>query len=184
MDTIRAARNQRRAFADAELWAILTAPDDVTSATLARQLGCNEHSVRVARARLRREGWTCRVAYRPCRHCGALLTARGSRAGQAAYHPACRRRALADMDRRHERVRWDRMSDEERLARIDRAHRHTEAKQAETQPGAINRGSRWDPSDDARLMAEDAPPDYVLAKELGRSLHAVRGRKQRLRGTT
>ena len=113
-----------RAFTDADTWTILAAPDSESGAHLARRLGCNEQSVRVLRARLRREGWTRKVAYRPCQYCGAMFTVRGVKTGRAAYHPVCHQLALADIRRRNEDARWERLTESDRLAGLDRAHRH------------------------------------------------------------
>lgn len=171
----------RRAFTDAETWAILTAPDSESGADLARQLGCNEQSVRVLRACLRREGWTCKVAYRPCQYCGKLFTVRGVKAGRAAYHPECHRLALVEIGRRNDQDRWDRLTEAEWQSRLDRAHRHSVAKQATSRGHASNHGRRWDPSEDALLLAPDAPPNHELAEVLGRTLYAVMARPQKLR---
>lgn len=181
MPSYHPAMTTRRAFTDAETWAILTASDSESAADRARRLGRNEHSVRVLRARLRRDGWTCAVAYRPCQHCGKLFTVRGVKAGRAAYHPACRRLALVEIGRRNDQDRWDRLTETERRDRLERVHRHSVRKQAMTRPKAFNHGRRWDPSEDAVLLAPDAPPNHVLAEELGRTLYAVMARYQKLR---
>ena len=52
--------------------------------------------------------------------------------GRAAYHPECHKVALVEIGQRNERDRWERHSEVEQTARLERAHRHVKVKQAAT----------------------------------------------------
>ena len=65
--------------------------------------------------------------------------------------------------------------------RIENAHEHTAKGQALTLGRDHRRHERWTSEEDAALMADTAPPDHGLALELGRTLLAVRTRRNVLK---
>ena len=69
---------------------VIVSAAEVDAATLDEILGMEGNTVRNARARFRRVGWSCRVGCVACAHCGELHVPRGHRTGRAVYHSACR----------------------------------------------------------------------------------------------
>ncbi len=75
---------------DAQCWVIVSAADNVSTATPARMLGVPYNTVNNARWRVRREGWTGKVQYVACEHCGDVFTNDLPTNAGRRYHPACR----------------------------------------------------------------------------------------------
>lgn len=69
---------------DSAAWVISCSPH-LAAEMLGRELGVNNPIVRNARARFRANGWSCRVAYVPCRNCGRTLVRCGPRSGALRF---------------------------------------------------------------------------------------------------
>ncbi len=70
-----------------ETWLRWAGIDDVALGDL---IGVKPSTVRNARARFRRAGWSCQVAYTTCDHCQEAMLRRRHRTSRARYHPDCR----------------------------------------------------------------------------------------------
>lgn len=81
------------------------------------------------------------------------------------YHPDCREEALKQMEVGYEEKRWERLSEEEREARLERAHEHSLDAQRRTMKTAHNNGSRWHESEDEVVRQGDRT-DTDIAQEL------------------
>jgi len=57
----------RSYLTDEQIWTIITAPDSVTSASMAREFGVSETAVKQARILYRTNPWTCCVDHVPVR---------------------------------------------------------------------------------------------------------------------
>ena len=171
----------RTPLTDHQPWLIVNTSDDVSDEALAEAFGCKTSTIHAARWRLKCNGWTCKVSYGVCPVCEKSFTRQGHKAGRRVYHPECSEVVLKQLETGYEEKRWERLSDEECQLRLARAHQHTRNHQEESQQSASNRGVRWQPWEDELIQQEDAPPDVELAKELGRTLYAVRGRRRDLR---
>ncbi|MGB3331024.1 MAG: hypothetical protein WBA46_18815, partial [Thermomicrobiales bacterium] len=89
--------------------------------------------------------------------------------------------ALVAIGQRNDQDRWQRLTHDKQQEHLARAHRHNELMQERSLPNATSRFRRWQPWEDAVLLADDAPPDHVLAEDLNRTLHGVRQRLHTLR---
>ena len=166
---------------DDQLWAIICADPSVSNRQLAETLGANVGTVTHARRRLRRHGWTCRVTYRPCQHCGRLVTRPITGRGRRVYHPACTPAATQTRRQAGNRRRWAARHVEERRDELARAHAYLAEHQVATQATATQWHARWTEAEDAVLIARHDEPAPVLAAALGRTLHGVYRRRDRLR---
>jgi hypothetical protein len=171
----------RTALTDEQIWTLIQADASTLDRTLAAELRVNLSTVHNARWRFRRKGWTCAVRYVTCDHCGEPLIRRGRYDSTRKYHPGCAHQVKEQQAKEWERERWGNLSASEQQTVLDRGHRHTGRWQEATQGSATNKGRRWQVWEDETIMDPAAPPDYELATELGRTLHAVRGRRQVLR---
>lgn len=70
---------------------------------------------------------------------------------------------------------------EERNVVLDRTHAHEAEHQAASQRTAVHPKSRWTKDDDTVLLNRADEPVHVIARDLGRTLRAVRARRWRLR---
>jgi len=92
---------------DAQLWTIVCADPAVSHRQLAETLSAHVNTITHAWRRRRRQGWTCRVSYLPCRHCGRLRTRAVRRRGQQVYHPARASDALKLSRKARYQRRWN-----------------------------------------------------------------------------
>lgn len=166
---------------DAQSWIMLCAEASVSDAQLAESLGLKVSTVHAARWRFRRQGWTCAVRYTPCRHCGVPFTRRGRRDSRRDYHDDCRPESRRAIQSAIDRRRWKRLSTEARNAILDRAHEHEAEHQAASQKTAVQHMSRWTEEEEAVLIERGGEPLHSIARDLGRTLWAVRARRWKLR---
>jgi hypothetical protein len=171
----------RRPLTDDQSWVIVCATSDITDAQLAAALGVQVSTVHAARWRFRRQGWTCAVRFVACRHCGQLLLRRGRRDSRRDYHDECRPEARKRIQREIDRRRWERADAERRNVVLERWHEHQYDHQAETAKAATRHAARWTEYEDTVLIERNGEPLHVLAYDLGRTLWAVKDRRQSLR---
>lgn len=171
----------RKLLTDEQSWIILCTDASVSDGQLADALGVPVSTVHAARWRFRRQGWTCAVRYTLCLHCGAPLIRRGRRDSRRHYHDACRPEARRVVQRAIDRRRWERMPAEARNVVLDRAHEHEAGHQAASQASATQHMSRWTDDEDVVLIERAGEPLHRLARDLGRTLWGVRGRRWKLR---
>lgn len=74
------------------------------------------------------------------------------------------------------------MAPEVRNVVLDRAHEHEAGHQAASQATAVQHLKRWTDDDDATLIERAGEPVHVIARDLGRTPWAARGRRWKLRG--
>lgn len=172
---------ERQQLTDAQSWIIVCAAPSVMDSQLAESLGVRASTVHAARWRFRRQGWTCAVRYVPCRHCGVPFTRRGRRDSRREYHDGCRPEARRAIQKRLDRRRWERMPPEARNVILDRAHDDEAEHQAASQKTAVQHMSRWKEHEEAVLIDRAGEPLHLLARDLGRTLWAVRARVWKLR---
>jgi len=170
----------RSYLTDEQIWTIITAPDSVTSASMAREFGVSETAVKQARILYRTHPWTCRVDYATCEVCGLPMTLRGWRAMRQRYHAACRPVALKEMAVVHHQARMARTSETARNELIDRLHEWDDEGHRQSRAVAINHLKRWTPAEDALVRDHPGKSDLEVALVLGRSLRAVKRRKHYL----
>lgn len=165
---------------DDQLWLILHSEKHVSDHILAQAIGAKETTVHAARWRLQKQGWTCRVSYGTCQLCGEPFIRRGFRTGRRQYHAECylKNKQLENVPR--EKERWENHPAAVQEIILERGHRYDRYWQEVTQERATNSGSRWQLWEDELIVADDRPPDRELAIELGRSLKAVRRRRQEI----
>lgn len=172
----------RIALTDSQCWLILTTPDTVPDDVLASTIGVTASCVHAARWRFRRHGWTVSVSYGVCPLCDQPFTRQGHQASRRRYHDACRPHVLKHLGSIHAQARWKRFTPAQQQTLLDRAHRHTRDRQAETRGTDSRRMRRWSAAEDDAIRDPAAPPDHDLAVELGRTLYAVRARRYQLKG--
>jgi len=97
-------------------------------------------------------------------------------AGGAITTPVARM-SSSSCDDIHAQARWERFTPAQQQTLLDRAHRHTRDRQAETRVTDSRRMRRWCAAEDDAIRDPAAPPDHDLAVELGRTLYAIRGRR-------
>jgi hypothetical protein len=169
-------------LSDAQNWKIVSAADDVSTATLARALGVGYSTINNARWRYRREGWTCGVQYVACEQCGGVLTNDLPANARRRYHPACRAAGNIHVWRSGHVRRWEAMSEAQRETIRDRGNAYQAAAQDASLPDAINRGTLWSAVEDAYLIERvDLDSTATLASALGRTYRAVLSRRYTLR---
>ena len=171
----------RTALTDSQCWLILTSPDTVPDDVLAATIGATASAVHAARWRFRRHGWTVWVSYGVCPLCTRPFTRQGHHASRRRYHDACRPLVLKQLGALHAQARWERFTPAQQQTLLDRAHRHTRDRQAETRVTDSRRMCRWSAAEDDAIRDPAAPPDHDLAVQLGRTLYAIRGRRAWLR---
>jgi len=166
---------------DDQNWILVCAPDDVASASLARAWGVSESTVSHARARIRRYGWTCPVAYVQCAECGEWLTNDRTRTPRRRYHDACRMIETARISRRHHELRWATWDDEKRKQVAQGAQEYAAEAQEESRKAARQHRAPWTDAEDAILVERPDATIAELARELGRTYWAVKARRVLLR---
>lgn len=171
----------RSYLTDHQLWVLVNAHDSLSDETLAQSFGAKVSTVHAARWRLRRHGLTCAVSYGVCSVCGETFTRQGHKAGRRAYHPECRSQVLKQLNAGYDDRRWQVMPAEKRHIVLDRAHEHTRHHQRKSLHTATNRGLRWQAWEDDFIRENPDLSTAELARELGRTLYAVTGRKRKLR---
>lgn len=164
-----------------QCWLIVCAPADVSSASLARAWGVSESTVFHARARIRRHGWTCPVAYVQCAECGEWLTNDRIRTPRRRYHEACRAIETARISRRHHERRWATWDDEMRKQMAQGAQEYAAEAQEETKRDARQHRAPWTAAEDAMLIERPDATIAELAHQLGRTYWAVKARRVLLR---
>jgi len=167
---------------DDQCWLIACAPDDVSTASLARVLGASYSTVNNARWRFRREGWTCGVAYVRCEYCGEGLTNDLPANARRRYHPACKAPGLRHVLRMGHVRRWQEMDAERRAQIGERGTRYQIDAQEATLSDAVNRRALWTAEEDAYVLTRMATDSTLtIATALGRTYHSVRSRRATLR---
>jgi hypothetical protein len=124
----RDARNARQ-LSDAAMWVIVCHPE-LPAPELAVMLSTSATTIRNARSRFRRAGWSCRVSYVPCAACADPVTLGGHVRRDRAYHPARRPAARQRLQQGLDRHRWERADDAARqrlLAKRTAHDRHYQA---------------------------------------------------------
>lgn len=172
---------RRQQLTDAQCWIIVCADASVTAQQLAEALGVRVSTVHAARWRLRREGWACAVRYVTCRACGGAFTRRGRRDSRREYHDGCKPEARRAIQGAIDRRRWEKMTPEARNVILDRVHEHEANHQEASRTTAVQHMSRWTADEDAALIERAGEPVHLLARDLGRTLYAVRARVWKLR---
>jgi biotin operon repressor len=172
---------QREQLTDAQSWIIVCADSALSDEQLADALGVRVSTVHAARWRFRRRGWTCAVRYTTCLHCGEAFTRRGRRDSRREYHDGCKPEARRGIQSAIDRRRWEKMTPEARNVILDRAHEHEAEHQVASQKRAVQHMSRWTADEDAALSERAGEPVHLLARDLGRTLYAVRARVRTLR---
>lgn len=174
-------RRPRYLMSDDDLWMIVCHPER-SAPDLARQIGTTATAVRNARMRFRREGWSCRIDYRPCAHCGGTVAASaGQRSKQIFYHRRCRPAALAAIQHRLDSDRWETMTEAERAENVRRKDARERAKNARAFEAAHGHRRPWQQDELDRIFQSDqGTTDLELALELGRTVFAVRSKRQHL----
>jgi hypothetical protein len=163
-----------------QIWTIITAPESVSSASMAREFGVSDAAVKRARILYRSQPWTCRVDYAPCDVCGLPMTRRGWRAMRQRYHPECRPVALKKMGAVHHQARMARTPETARNEMMDRLHEWDDEGHRQSRAVAINHLKRWTPAEDVLVLDHPGKSDLDVALSLGRSLRAVKRRKHYL----
>lgn len=171
----------RKQLTDQQSWVIVSTDSSVPDRQIANALEVRFATVHAARWRFRRQGWSCAVRYTDCRHCGVPLTRRGHRDSRRQYHDECRPEARTELQRAIDHRRWERMAPEARNRVLDRAHEHEADHQAASQALAVRHRARWTEDDDAILIEPAGEPAHAIARDLGRTLWAVRSRRLKLR---
>ena len=174
----RAERNAPQ-MTDEQIWAIVTAPEDMSASQIANTLGLTPASVNARRWLIRREGWSCEISWDPCAECGDPLI---KRIGRQTYHEHCRPLVSKRLNASYEPARQERMTPDQLAARDRRRDEHYDRSQASTIPYATSHFRRYTPEDDAILieLIETMTHDKV-ALEVGRTWAAVNARLQKLR---
>ena len=175
------APSPRHQLTDAQIWIIVCAEASVTDRQLADALGMGLSTVRNARWRVRRQGWTCAVRYTDCLHCGVPFTRRGHRDSRRDYHAQCRPEARRAIQSVIDRRRWNKMPCEARNILLDRLHDHQADHQAASLMTAKQHMTRWTADEDTMLVERAGEPLHMLARDLGRTLLAVQSRRWKLR---
>jgi hypothetical protein len=139
----RDARLQRQ-LSDAAMWTIVCHP---TAPALGARLGISNVRINKIRHTLKAAGWSCRVAYVPCAHCGDAVAVGGHMRRDRAYHPAGKPAARRAINMRLARQRWERLDVHERNASLDKvaahdAHHQQRTRDAATQHGRAGRRPR------------------------------------------
>lgn len=75
-----------------------------------------------------------------------------------------------------QRERYAALTDDERLAAMDRLNAYTAQQQAESLATATNTGTPY--TDDEDEIVVSGKPDRIIARELGRTLQSVRARRK------
>jgi hypothetical protein len=91
------------------------------------------------------------------------------------------RSELRELLSRRRRQRWEALPVEERRDHLARAHAYVAEHQKATEATVTQRHARWSEAEDGVLIARADVPAPVLAAELGRTLHGVYRRRDRLR---
>lgn len=166
---------------DEHNWMLVCAPDEVSSASLARAWGVSASTVTHARNRIRRDGWTCPVDYVPCVGCGEWLTNDRIRTPRRRYHDGCRREETRRIARRHHERRWASWDDETRKDVSQRGSDYSTEVQEETRAVARQHRAPWTADEDAVLIARTDANLAELAHQLGRTYWAIKARRDLLR---
>jgi hypothetical protein len=171
----------RNPLTDYQIWVLVQADQNVADIELACSVGTQVSTIHAARWRLRKHGWTCRVSFGTCRYCSKPFTGQGHKAGRREYHPACYQANKKDLTASHDKRRWKCLSGSEKAEIFEQGHRHTAKWQEVTKDQATNHMRRWQNWEDELILATNAPTDFELALDLGRSLLSVRGRRRDLK---
>ena len=164
---------------DEQVWAILTAPDDLISRQLAEQLDLPYSSVLTRRWALRKYGWSCRISWDPCQECGKPLIRTAAR---KRYHDHCQPLVKKRLNASYVPDRRERMTQEQRANRDRLRDEHYERTQARTLQRATSHYCRYAPDEDELLieLSETMTIEQV-ALEVGRTSGAVQTRLKILR---
>lgn len=169
----------RSVMTDADRWAIVNAPDDKTTAALARRLGTPYQATYVFRAKARQQGWSYRLTHGTCDTCGGVLLIAPHKSGMRR-HMACEvernRRRQARL--RHENAQF-------RDTVYTRSRDRQDALQSVTRGLDTASRQRWSDDDKAYLWEHRADvytPEGAarLARTLGRSYGACQRMLTRL----
>lgn len=169
----------RRVMTDEDRWAIVCAPDDESTAALARRLNTPYQATYVFRAKVRRQGWTYALTRGTCDTCGEVLLIPPQSHGMKR-HRGCKPEHTRQRQRR-------RRKEDARFREVvyDRARDRQDALQETTSGLDTNRRQRWTIEDDDYLWEhrhEVYTRDGIarLARVLGRSYAACQRRLTRL----
>lgn len=165
-------------MSDEQTWAIATAPSYVSDRELSDTLRLKESAVHARRWTIRSKGWTCRVRYATCLHCGSSMTLPyGNTRTDRPYHARCR----PELVRQHQRQQHARRTPEQLAREREVTRSAVTAIQEQTVQRAVNSGAPWTELDDAFLEANLHRRISDLADELGRTYYAVELRVKALR---
>ena len=160
---------------------IVCAPDDVTSVALAAVFGVSESTIAHVRLRMRRQGWTCPIAYVACQECGEPITNDQIRQPRRRYHPTCRKAETQRISRRHHERRWQALDETTRVLIAERAGNYADDAQRASSLAATQHGAPWSAEDDAVLIERSTSSMFVLSNLLGRTYWAIKARRAWLR---
>jgi hypothetical protein len=128
-----------RQLSDDAMWTIVCHPT-VPAPELGARLGIGNVRINKVRHALKPAGWSCRVDFVPCAHCGELVTVGGHVRRDRAYHdprrPAARRAIQAALEQR----RWARADLHERSRLLDRRSAGDQEHQQQTREAAPGMG--------------------------------------------
>lgn len=145
---------------DDQNWLIINAPSGLSTAALAREMGCRYAAVYQNRQRFREMGWTCEVDYGHCSVCGGLMTF-NTAGKQQRYHPECAPIGKARLARRLVRRKYNRSAQ------------------------AQNNHQWWTMADDDWLLEHYNVLELTeVARHLRRTTYAVQTRYKRIRDRT
>lgn len=183
---------------------------DESPAELARRLGRDYWTIRMALRRIRQDGWVCRLFWTTCNICGQPLA--GRKKGQNRHDRCARawvreyarqrrqgphtpstvyvvRYRLAHPDKTKEqrerdkarlRAEYQTLPPEERQSRHERWHEQDREDYSLTAMSADQRGEPWSQDEDEYILEHLAQPCREVALALNRTLWGVRTRRMRL----